>query len=417
MLSRMRPSVVLALAQVVGEGSAFLRNLILARLIGAEQMGLAVALALGIRVIEMFSDFGLKRLLVQVRSSELDRVRGAVHLIRAAKACILVVCAMLLAVPLTGAINSALSPAMFMLAATAIIIRGLANCDYRERQRQRDFTGVLLVEGGSNMAALMVIAPIAIATRDYSALVWASLVQATVLCGLSHLIAKRPMSWLLDIATIKKALRFGVPIACNGALIFLAMQGDRLIVAVHFTPEELAKFAIAAQISLFPTLAGARFLLAFDLPRFARLVDEPSELRVQFKNRLIFVSGVALLLALGLGLLGNTAIGLLFGAGFVSAPTIMALLAVVAGIRLIRAVPNTLLMATGRTSIMLACNVPRILALFVALAFIAYGAGLVQVVAIGMVSEAISLLLGLTVVAGFGRHQIGLAHSSVETSS
>jgi O-antigen/teichoic acid export membrane protein len=89
MLRGVRPSIVLAFSQILVEGSAFLRNLILARLVGAEQMGLAVALALGIRLLEMMGDFGLERYLVQAPASRLRQVRGSVHLIQVVKGCLL----------------------------------------------------------------------------------------------------------------------------------------------------------------------------------------------------------------------------------------------------------------------------------------------------------------------------------------
>ena len=79
------------------------------------------------------------------------------------------------------------------------------------------------------------------------------------------------MAFSFDLATIGRAIQFGFPVACNAVLMFLALQGDRLIVAAHFEPRELAAFAVAAQLALLPVLAGARFLLVFDLPRFAAL--------------------------------------------------------------------------------------------------------------------------------------------------
>ncbi len=417
MMPKVHPSVVLALTQLIAEGSAFLRSLILARMIGAEEMGLAIAIALGIRVFEMAGDLGLERLLVQVQARELNRVRGTVHLIQAVKACLLTSIALMLAVPITGAINAELSPQIFALAAVVIIFRGLVNFEFRERQRQQDFGGVFIVEAGSNLAALIAIGPIALLVGDYSALAWASVLQAAIMCVLSHIVAVRRMSWIVDTATIKTALRFGIPIACNGALIFLAMQGDRLIVALHFSPESLAKFAIAAQLTLLPTLAGARFLLAFDLPRFARFIPGSRELELYFRNRLIDVIGIATLLAIGLSFFGNSIVALLFGADYVSAPAVMALLAITAGVRLVRAVPNTLLIATQRTSMMLACNLPRIIALIVALILVANGADLVKVVALGLVSEATGLVLGLSALGGIDRSQFRLRESSAVISS
>ena len=417
MLSRLPPSILLALTQVVGEGSAFLRNLILARLIGAEDMGLAVALAVGIRIFEMIGDFGLERWLVQVSADGLDRARGTVHLLQLIKACLLAALAIAVATPLVNVLQPQLDPNIFALAALSIVIRGLVNCDYRERQRNRDYVGTLQVEGGSNLLALIAIAPVALVTQDYSAMAWASIAQAASLCVLSHAVASRTISFEADAATARQALRFGLPVACNAVLMFFAMQGDRLLVAAYFEPRALAAFAIAAQLTLLPALAGARFLLAFDLPRFSAAVRSGGEWESVFRTRLLQVVSVAAALVAVLVAFGNEVIGFLYGADFVGATIIVGLLALGAGIRLLRAVPNTLLMAMGRTSLLLVGNLPRILALFVALWALENGAGLVTVILVGVISEAAGLCIGLAAIYSAGRWQLPLTQQPVGTSS
>lgn len=52
---------------------------------------------------------------------------------------------------------------------------------------------------------------------------------------------------------------------------------------------------------------------------------------------------------------------------------------------------------------MLVCNAPRLIALLVALAVVAHGYGLIAIVAIGMFSEALSLLIGMGAVATLDR--------------
>ena len=416
MSSRLPPSLVLALTQVVVEGSAFIRNLVLARLIGADDMGLAVAIAIGIRIFEMIGDFGLERWLVQVKANELGSARGTVHSLQAVKGFLLMGLAMALAAPLTSVLQAQLDPAVFALAAIAIGIRGFVNCDYRERQRERDYVGTLQVEGTSNVLALIATVPIALLTRDYSAIAWASIFQAAALSSLSQIVARRVMVFHFDTATVRKALRFGVPVAANAVLMFLAMQGDRLIVAVSFEPRVLAAFAIAAQLTLLPVLAGARFLLTFDLPRCARLAEKTNEWQTYFRKRLFQVMGLSALLVIVLCLYGNTLIGFLYGSEFIAETAVLELLACAAGLRLIRAVPSTMLMAMGRTPMLLAGNLPRILALFVALMAIAEGAGLVTVALIGVVSEAVGLVVGLAALRGDDRQRPSLAHSSLGTS-
>ena len=91
------------------------------------------------------------------------------------------------------------------------------------------------------------------------------------------------------------------------------------------------------------------------------------------------------------------------------------LLACAAGIRLLRDAPSTMLMAMGRTPMLLAGNLPRILALFVALMALAEGAGLATVALIGVVSEAVGLVVGLAALHGGNGRKSPLPHSSMGT--
>jgi O-antigen/teichoic acid export membrane protein len=392
---RRHPRLTLAATQVLCEGSAFLRNLILARLIGADEMGVAVALALGIRIFEMAGEFGLDRLLVQVDADALPATRRAVHLLQLLKGCLLAAAAVLLAAPVSRALDPALDPGVFALAALSLVIRGAANCDYRERQRSGEFAPAFMVEGGSNLLAAIATAPLAWVTRDYTALAWASLLQAALLSVLSHAVASRPMALGMERAVIRRCLRYGAPIALNGALMFLALQGDRLIVALHFPAAELARFALAAQLTLLPALIGARYVLASELPRLASLSRDRGEFSSHRAALLRRVSVVAAIGAAALGAGGNLLVEFLYGSEYRIAPAVFWLLAAAAGLRLIRAVPSTALMACERTPFLFLSNLPRLLTVPVALWAVSVGAELTTVVAIGAIGEALSLGVAL----------------------
>ncbi len=181
--------LTLAATQLVCEGSAFLRNLVIARVLGVDEMGLAVALALGVRIFEMTAEFGLDRLLVQVEDESLDATRRVVHLMQTLKGFSVAAIAAALAIPVSRALDPALDPSWFALAAISLAIRGSANWDYRECQRRGEFLPALLVEGGSNVIAMLATIPLALSIGDYTALVWATLLQASVFWALSHAVA------------------------------------------------------------------------------------------------------------------------------------------------------------------------------------------------------------------------------------
>ena len=394
--------MALLTTQVLCEGSAFLRNLLLARLIGADEMGLAVALALAIRLFEMAGEFGLDRLLMHVEEAALSPMRRAVHLLQLLKGGLLSVVAILLAVPVSRALNPALDPSLFALAALALVIRGASHCEFRERQRRGDYLPGLVVEGGSALAAALLTAPLAWALRDYTALAWVLLLHAGVYCALSHLVASSAYRLGLDRSLCSRCLRYGAPIALNGALMFLALQGDRLVVALHFPAAELARFALAAQLTLLPALIGTRYLLASELPHFARLSREEAGISGHCLALLHRVGVVSLAGALLLGLGGNVLVGLLYGEAYRVDPLVFWLLAAGAGIRLVRAVPSTAFMALERTHFLFLSNLPRLVTLPVAFWSAATGGGLAAIVAIAVIGEALSLAVGLAALAVSG---------------
>ena len=402
-----RPQLALLASQVLCEGSAFLRNIILARMIGVEDMGLAVALALGIRFIEMTGDFGLERLLVQAHTADLPAMRQTVQLLQLAKGCALAAVAILLAAPVTALLDTALSPEIFALAALSFVLRGAVNCDYRERQRHQEFIPTLIVEGGSNLIGALAVAPLAWVTRDYTALAFASLLQAAVLCGLSQLVATRRLAFGLDRKAAERCLRYGLPIALNGVLMFFAMQGDRVIVALHFPAQELARFAIAAQLTLLPALIGARYILASALPRLARLVDDPVAFSREESSLLLRSSVAAAGGVLLFGVLGNHIVSLLYGSVYAMTPEIFWALAFASGVRLIRAVPGTSLLAFERTHWLFISNLPRILTVLLAFAIARMGGDLLTITLVAAAGEVASL--AITVVAAAAARASSLA--------
>lgn len=396
MLNRYRnQKMALVATQVLCEGSAFLRNLVLARLIGADEMGLAVALALAIRIFEMAGEFGLDRLLVQVEETVLSRMRRTVHLLQLAKGVMLAAAAALLAVPVSQAMSSALDPSIIALAALALVIRGGSNFQFREYQRRGEYTPALLVEGGSALAAALACVPLAWVLQDYTAVAWVLLVHAGVFCILSHRVASSSYRLGLDRSLLSRCLRYGAPIALNGALMFLALQGDRLIVALHFPAAELASFALAAQLTLLPALIGTRYLLACELPRCARLLRQETGIGDHCLTLLHHVGLISLAGVLLLGLGGNTLVSLLYGEAYLVDPAVFWLLAAGAGIRLVRAVPSTAFMALERTPFLFLSNLPRLVTLPMAFWSAAAGGGLTTIVAIAVLGEALSLVVGL----------------------
>jgi O-antigen/teichoic acid export membrane protein len=95
------------------------------------------------------------------------------------------------------------------------------------------------------------------------------------------------------------------------------------------------------------------------------------------------------------GALGNSIVSLLYGSDYVMTPEIFWVLALAAGIRLIRAVPGTSLLALERTHLLFVSNLPRVLTVALAFGVAAAGGDLVAIALIGAAGEVASLAIAL----------------------
>ena len=389
-------AIPVALNQLACEGAAFARNLILARLLGPQEMGAAVALALCLRLLEMLGDFGWDRLLVQVHRDDLPTLRPTVHGLQVLKGAGQTLLAAALGIPALVWLFPNLSLPAWLLISLALLVRGAVHWDYRERQRQNRFGPALLVEGGSNLIALALTLPIAWMIPDHTALAWSMLIQACVFTLLSHWVAQQPYRVRLDRQSIDRCLRYGLPLAANALLMFVALQGDRVVVSVFFTPAQLAAFALAAQLTLLPALLGARVILTLKLPEYARLLPHRELLTARFDRDTRIVAVLAIGLAVFFGTAGGFIIEALYGAAYASSALSIWLLAIAAALRLMRALPTTLIMSTENTTVLLWLNAPRLLALPLALGLAAWGAALPTILSLAVASEVISLAMSAT---------------------
>ena len=385
--------------QLAAEAGSLVRNLLLARLLGAEDMGLAALVALGLRLVEMAGALGLDRFLVQLPAGHAGRAQGTLHGAALLVGAVLATVLALAGPALAPGFAPALDPALLIPAAAILLVRGALHLDYRRQQRHGDFRAAFWVEGVP--ALLSCLALPALTVTGPGALVWALLLQAVLAAVFSHLCASRPWRPTLDTATLGAAVRYGAPLALNGMVMFAVLQGDRVLVAAELPAAELARFIVIGQCALLPVLAATRVVLATELPRLARLRADGPALRIRLRDDLHHVTLAAGAGATAFAVFAPPLVQLLFGDDFRPTPGLAAAFAVAAGLRLIRAVPNVALMALGRTRTLLLAGLPRLAAVACVAVLLATGAlvadagALEAVVLAGAAGELASLLLAL----------------------
>ena len=389
---------------VVCELAALLRNLLLARLLGAEEMGKLMLLALALRLAEMVSDLSVERLLAQAAdggSLRLQRNLQTAALLRGLASAVLI---LLLALPLSATLAGGPALSSFAWLCLIPLLRGGMHLDYRRFERNLRFRSALIVDGGSAAIALAAVPLAAAAVGDHRALLPIGLLQAGTALLLSHLVARRRYRLAADAAELLRAWRFGAPLLVNGLLIFAVFQGDRLVVAYGYDWADVGRYAIALQLALLPTQVLARTAQSLLLPRFRKaiaegsqagrsLVEHPLAERFAQSRRCFLLLG--LLFLLGYGLLADPFLGLLYGSEFKVGAGLAWALALMAALRLLRTPLSLVAVSLGRTDLPLKANLWRAAALVPAVSAAALGLPLLFIPLSAVLGELAAALAGL----------------------
>ena len=217
-------------ASLVAQASALLRYVVLARLLGPEQLGLAAALNVTAAFFELISDTGGDRFLIQDRHGETAQVQKLVQLVYVGRGLLVAASLVIFAVPIANFSNTPQLAKGLALIALSPLISGFFHLNVRRAQRGHDFRSEAICMIASESAGLVATVIGAWVTRDFTAVVYGVITRAIVVVLASHIQAKRPYRLGWDSEHAPRLARFAAPLMLNGLMIFIASQSDRVFV-------------------------------------------------------------------------------------------------------------------------------------------------------------------------------------------
>lgn len=377
---------------IVSQVCALARYTLLARLLGPEQLGLAATLILTVQFFQSISDSGSDRFLIQDKDGDEPAVQRLVQLVFVSRGLFTGAFLLLMAVPIATFLKTPQLAYAFMGLAIYPLIAGLLHLDMRRSQRWNDFRSEAQGLIAGELAGLAATAVAAYLTRDFTAIIYGLAVRSAVIVVVSHLNAKRPYAIGYSLEHGPRLGRFAAPLMLNGLLLFVGAQGDRIIVGGQLGFAALGHYTAVLLLILYPAAILMRFSSTIHLPRIAAGRDDPEAQRkaVDRLGGQLLLLGVAL--AAGFALVAPTMIIVLFGTDFSQPALTVGLIGILQAARFVRQWPNTVALATGRSGIVLANNLVRLLGLPAALLGIYAVGGLTGVVAGFLVGEIVALV-------------------------
>jgi O-antigen/teichoic acid export membrane protein len=387
---------------MLGQACAFVRNVVLARLLSPEDFGIAATFALTATLLEMLSNLAADRLLVQAPDGDDERLEAAAHLLELGRGVLNGSLLFLLAPLVAAAFSAPQATWAFRVLAVVPLLQGLWHLDPRRFQRSLRFAPVAWVGASASLSGAVLAWPLATYLGDYSAVLWLIVIETLVGLAASRLVAERRYRVHAGPAELRRLIAFGWPLLVNSALMFGIFQGDRLVIATasqifgeRYSLDDLGQYSAAAALALAPgnVLVGVGSLLL--LPALARVQGDSRE----FPARYALVSqGLALVagaFALGFAFLGPWLVVTVLGPRFGPAADLVPWLTAMHALRVMRAASTQAAIAVADSRGPMYANLVRSASLVPMVGCAAVGGPLVWVAVAALAGEAAALLFAM----------------------
>ncbi len=397
-MSTKRRVIGFAAGRALSQVAVIVRGILIARMVGPENMGIAATFMVVVSFVEMFSTTGSDRFLIQDAEGAEPKTARTLQLVAMMRGIALSIAILALAWPVSGVFETRGAVAGYLAIALIPLFRGFQNLDWAVQQRAlRPKTSVLMGVVGE-FSALGVGVVLAYVTGNWWASVASMVTQAFVMMLVSHLRADRRWSIGFDREISRRAFRFATPLFVSGLLLFLAMQGDRIAVSIADTIRgsatynlaDLGRYAVAGSIALLPTVVCSDLAYGVFLP-WIKAAEDTATARVRRKRLVVLFALFGLVFVIGISTVGGPMLRFLFGERFGNLQGLIALLGTAQAIRILRVTANVPAMAAGNTRNILAGSVARTVGVVAALVVTIKGWPLEYVAGCALGGEVLAL--------------------------
>ncbi|HEX2093319.1 MAG TPA: oligosaccharide flippase family protein [Longimicrobiaceae bacterium] len=392
------------LSLTLGIVTSALRAFVVARLLGAHEVGTVGIAMLVLATAEALTTTGSETALVthpDGGEEDLDLI----FTLRVAQGLLIAlllwgaapVAARFFGVPAVAGLTRAL--------ALVPLIRGFSNPAAVLLIRRIEFRRLFWWGLPETVAGIALLVGVGLARRDAWALAAATIGAQGVSTAVSYLMAPRIPRLTVRGPGLARLLHYGRWMQGTRVLMFLGFHLDNLLVGKLLGPTALGYYQLAFRIGEIPVSTVGRAAAQVMLPVLTRLRRRPDRLRRQFLSTLRLVVGVNAAFALVLVLAARPAVELLLGPSWLPAVPVIRILAVAMVFRVVMVLTNQLFYAVERLRLVFMVNTVRVavMALTIYPLLLAMGiSGVAVAVLLSSAATALACVAGAGSVTGFG---------------
>jgi O-antigen/teichoic acid export membrane protein len=348
---------LLSLGLALGVGVA--RTLVVARLLGAEELGVMGIALLALGMVEAVTSTGVETALVS-HPGDAERDLDPAFTLQALRG-LLVAAVVWAAAPVAAALlGSPRAVPVIRAVAVLALLRGLANPAVALVTRRMEFARLFWWSLPEQVASFVLAVGLALVRRDVWALVAAAVGAQAVAVAASWAMLPRRPRLVLRGEGVRRLLHYGKWMSGARTLMFLSLNADNAVVARLLGAGALGVYQLAFRIGELGVTTFTRALAQVALPALSQLQAAPERLGRAYRAvfRLALAANCAF--ALAVALCAGPLVERLLGREWLAAVPVLRILAVAMVFRAVVVVASQLFHAVGRPHLTLQVNAVRL---------------------------------------------------------
>ena len=380
-------------ATIWGMAAALLRYVVLARLLGPTQLGIAATIVVTSAFFDQISDTGSDRFLVQDAAGDEPRVQSLVQLVFVSRGLLIALALVLLAGPIAAFYKTPPLARGLMIFAAAPLIMGFMHMDNRRLQRAHDFRTVAVMTIAGEVCSVVGTVVAAYLTRNFTAILFGLISRSVVMVFVSHILAERKYRVAYSKEIGPRLGKYARPLVLTGIMLFIGSQSDRVVIGRQLGVTALGHYSAVLLLVYYPATVFLNCMHVIFVPLIADHRDDTAE-----RDRVIDRLGaqvvlLAMAMMIGFALVAPIAVPLLYGAHYREPALILCLIGILQIWRFLVVAPTTAALSIGASKTVLIGNLMRLLVFPGAFIGFRLIGGLAGVVAGFAVGEAIAVII------------------------
>ncbi|MCV6596817.1 MAG: oligosaccharide flippase family protein [Mangrovicoccus sp.] len=373
----------------------FLRAILIARLIGIEDFGIASTFLVIAMVTQLLSNLGMQKLIVQAVDGDDPEFQAGLHGFQILRGFVSTLLLLAIAGPMARFLGNEELTWAYQMMALSPFLASFLHFDIQRLQRKMKYGPVLIANLAPRALSIPLVLPLYWIFGDFRVMLFTLLGVQAMRVIASHLVAERRFQLRFELSIMQRAFAFGWPMLLNGVLLALVIQGEKLLVGREMGMAVLAIFAMGTSLLQAPTAASMGALNQFFLPQISAVQNNDAEFQRMSMVTLQANLLVGICITLGVLAFGPPLVLLALGEEYLPVIPLLVFFAMVEITRASRAFTSLIALARGKTGNGLAANLPRVLSLPLSWYALIQGADLTQILFIALGAELCGWAIGM----------------------